>query len=245
MNCFHFGESDRRLFGVYSPPAVAPKDMAVLLCYPFGQEYMRAHMAFRQLANLLSRRGVPVMRFDYFGTGDSYGEADEISFSIWQENTQLAIDELTNLSGCSRVCLVGLRVGATVAATVASLREDIDGLVLWDPVIKGANYLHQVNQENHSIPPQEDWQVHGYPLPTSFGLELFDIDLEKISFANHLKIFHIVSSENDEFEPFDSPGVEKLEYKLVQCLGNWNYSDHVGAILLPHKLIRAIVDWLA
>ena len=55
MNPFFFGESERALFGLYHPPKSATvRELGVVLCYPMGQEYMRAHRAFRQLALILS-----------------------------------------------------------------------------------------------------------------------------------------------------------------------------------------------
>ena len=83
MNPFYFGDSSRRLFGIYHPPkGQSPRSHGIVLCCPFGQEYMRSHRAFRQLANLLSRRGFHVFRFDYHGTGDSDGESTEASVTV-------------------------------------------------------------------------------------------------------------------------------------------------------------------
>ena len=75
MKPLFFGEANRRLYGVYHPPA-KPSRHAVLLCYPGMQEYNAAHWMFRRLATSLSREGHHVLRFDYYGTGDSDGETD-------------------------------------------------------------------------------------------------------------------------------------------------------------------------
>src|SRR5215217_413896 len=80
MNPLYFGSSQKPLYGVYHPPKSQPgrpvRTTGVVLCYPLGQEYMRAHRAFRQLATLLTKSGFPVLRFDYYGTGDSGGDGD-------------------------------------------------------------------------------------------------------------------------------------------------------------------------
>ncbi len=46
---------------------------SIVLCHPWGQEYLRAHRSMRQLGNLLAAAGHHVFRLDYFGTGDSGG----------------------------------------------------------------------------------------------------------------------------------------------------------------------------
>ncbi len=69
-----FGDPARQLFGVYHPAAEGnAAERAVVLCAPSPQEYMPTHWAYRRLAALLAKAGVHVLRFDYFGMGDSAG----------------------------------------------------------------------------------------------------------------------------------------------------------------------------
>src|SRR5918992_3821916 len=113
MNPFFFGSSQQPLYGVYHPPkARVPRRIGVVLCYPLWQEYMRAHRAFRQLAILLAKAGFPVLRFDYFGTGDSGGDSESGDVAQWTADVCTAIDELKDTAGVRSVSLVGLRVGA-------------------------------------------------------------------------------------------------------------------------------------
>ena len=128
MNCFFFGSSERSLFGVYNPPkGRMARDEGIVLCYPMGQEYMRSHRAFRQLSNLLSRAGFHVLRFDYFGTGDSMGEDEEVSTAQWKSDVGTAIEELKDNAGIERVSVAGLRLGASLAFESASRRPDVEG----------------------------------------------------------------------------------------------------------------------
>ena len=77
-------------------------DFAVLLCYPFGDEYIRSHRAFRHLAFLLARKGVVSMRFDYSGTGDSSGASSE--FSLGDARAQI-VSMSEELKNAAAVCL--------------------------------------------------------------------------------------------------------------------------------------------
>jgi alpha-beta hydrolase superfamily lysophospholipase len=117
---------------------------AVLLCPPIGHEYMCSYPAFRRLARSLAGMGFSVLRFDYYGTGDSAGPADEQSLvPVWLDNISSAIDELRSRSGCPSVSVIGLRFGATLACTATSHRDDVSSLVLWSPCVRGRSLIRQ------------------------------------------------------------------------------------------------------
>ncbi len=44
-----------------------------MLCAPIGSEYTRSHRSLRHLADRFARAGIPAVRFDYHGTGNSPG----------------------------------------------------------------------------------------------------------------------------------------------------------------------------
>ncbi len=139
MNPFFFGTSQRRLFGIHGPAASRPgKPRAAVLCQPWGDEYIYAHRSLRQLAVRLSLGGLHTLRFDYFGTGDSAGEACDTSVAGMQADVLMAIETLKDLAATEKVSLIGLRAGANVAAgAAASTPGAIEALVLWDPILAG------------------------------------------------------------------------------------------------------------
>lgn len=143
MKPLFFGEAERRLYGVYHPPAKASRH-AVLLCYPGMQEYNAAHWMFRRLAMSLAREGHHVLRFDYFGTGDSDGESDMTTPESAVADVHTAIRELRDLSRARDVSLVGLRFGAACAALACSGGFSARQLVLWEPVINGRDYVREL-----------------------------------------------------------------------------------------------------
>lgn len=130
-----------RLFGVYHPPEGKTQATAVLLCYPAGQEYMRVHRGYLNLATQLAREGFPVLRFDWFGTGDSAGELEEASLQRWRSDLRAAMGALRSRSACAHFCLLGCRLGGTLALLHAGQDAGISHLVLWEPVLDGAAYL--------------------------------------------------------------------------------------------------------
>ena len=117
---------------------------AVVICQPLGHEYIRAHRSLRNLATRLSQGGLHVLRFDYFGCGDSAGDLKDATFERWRTDVATAIDELKDMSGATRVSVVGVRFGATLALLATASRRDIDTAVLWDPVESGAVYIEEL-----------------------------------------------------------------------------------------------------
>lgn len=123
---------------------VGARSCAVLLCPPIGHEYMCSHGAFRRLSQDLATQGFAVLRFDYYGTGDSSGPQDNSSLlPAWIESLSLAADELRHRSGADTLAIVALRFGAILAATAIADRVDVSSLVLWSPCTSGRSLIRQ------------------------------------------------------------------------------------------------------
>ncbi|MEL6104641.1 MAG: alpha/beta fold hydrolase [Planctomycetota bacterium] len=150
MSASFFGPDSSRLFAIHHPPRVrGDHAKSVLICPPIGQEYLRTHWALRLAANQLSRRGCDVLRFDYRGLGDSFGEPqDVVATDQWAADIDAAIDHLKEASRAESVMVLGLRAGAALAAEAARRRGDVHSLVVWEPVINGRDYL-RVLRETH------------------------------------------------------------------------------------------------
>lgn len=147
---FYFGDPNSLLFGCYHPVPAERPGIAVVLCPPLGDEAVRIHRAYKQIAFRLSRVGIPTLRFDYFGWGDSAGEDTDATLTRWKVDINTAVEEVKRRSGAARVVLAGLRLGGTLALEVANQRPDVSGVVLWEPVIKGSDYLEEVEEAHRS-----------------------------------------------------------------------------------------------
>jgi len=256
VNPIFFGRAPKSLFGVYHPPKAAQaRATGIVLCYPFGQEYMRAHRAFRQLALLLTKAGFHVLRFDYYGTGDSSGEAHEVSIAQWVEDANAAADELKETAEVKRVAFVGLRLGAMVAALAAAGRTDVDQVVLWDPAVKGSDYLAEilvertdsVGNSRHTALADGTVGVMGFPITGALRTELAAIDLLSVGGPAGSGRLVVASHARDEYAALgrQAPAGVKAGYELVPSEGNWNEVDDYGGALIPVFLIQAIVAHLS
>jgi len=261
MNPFFFGSSAEPLYGVYHPPREQREPpIAALLCYPLGIEYMRAHRAFRQLTTLLTRAGVHVLRFDYFGTGDSAGEGDEVSMARCLDDIEVAFDELTANAGVRRAGIIGLRLGGSLAAMAARRLEHLDRLVLWDPIVEGRAYLDELKRfaqlEAHG---NGDWSrngeawpagtvgVGGFPLTAAMRQSLATIDLAALA-PPRASITLLTSEERESDQRLCRRWTDAgaaIECRCVPSENRWVEGDAFGSALIPQDIIKAVVETFA
>jgi len=148
---FYFGDSKTPLFGALSEPPVSnQRDHGVLLCPPIFQEHVRTHWGLRQLATALAREGFHVLRFDWYGVGDSGGNLEDTGFEQLVEDAETAAQELRDTTGIRKVSVVGLRLGEALAA-LASSRIEPHSLILWDPIVNGAAYWTSLTKLHEEI----------------------------------------------------------------------------------------------
>ncbi|MGQ9424675.1 alpha/beta fold hydrolase [Gilvimarinus sp. F26214L] len=256
MEVFFFGPASCQLLGVYHP-ADMTRDcyQGVVLCYPFGQEYMRAHRAYRQLASSLSRKGFHVLRFDYRGTGDSSGDLAEVSAEDWLQDIDSAVQELRDMAGVHTITLVGLRLGGLLAGIVGARRQNIAGLVLWDPLVSGAEYLDQLHRRITEVPEHKqlsnfedaggNLHFNGYCMPPSFQETLSTLNLREVT-PTCRRILLVQSHQAGQFETLAKTWeqIDGFESRHTPAEHDWNYVDHVGGILMPQPVLQEISSWM-
>lgn len=248
MNPILFGSRERRLFGIHRPAAGARMRRGVVICQPWGQEYERAHRACGQLGERLAARGCDVLRFDYYGTGDSAGAADEVTLEGCVLDTALAIDELCAIGDLKRVTLVGLRLGAVIAQRASVEAREADRLVLWDPVSDGVEYLHALDaaRDAHRSGARAG-RVYGYPISDTFRAELEAIAPDRV--ATRAGRVLLIASED---APSHRTLVEHLrangrevEWELRPGAASWAEVAALGVGAIPVEIIDHIASWCA
>ena len=127
-------------------------DVAVVLCGALSREALDSHHSLRVMADAFAQAGYPTLRFDYAGSGDSCDTAETPDaatehWSLWQQNIHDLADALRRRTGARHLIFCGLRIGATLAATVAESRDDVAALILLAPALRGRSYLRQLQIE--------------------------------------------------------------------------------------------------
>lgn len=179
----YFGPEERSLFGWYhAPEGGAGGDLAVLVCPPLGHEYVNSHRSIRHLTDRIAEAGVPAMRFDYDGTGDSAGgDEDPGRVAAWLQSIRAAMETLRDLSGCTRLVLAGARFGATLAALTAGELE-VAGLVLWTPVVRGRAYMRELKalQLTGATRDSEELEPGGFLYTDETQRDIGAVNLEEL-----------------------------------------------------------------
>jgi len=137
------GSPDRPVFAWLDVPDDHLVAGAAVICPSMGLEAAYSTRALRQLAHRLAGSGWAALRLDYAATGDSVGTwSDPDLVAEWLANIRLGIDCARSL-GAERVGVVGLRLGATLAAAELARGGPVDDLVLWDPCATGKAFLRE------------------------------------------------------------------------------------------------------
>ena len=138
------GEREGRLFGVLHRPAGRSRRGAGwVFCHPLGTERTNSHRLMFEFARALAREGYNVLRFDYRGAGESSGARGEVTLESHVVDALTAAVELERRAGVPCRGMLGLRLGAAVAARAA--RGPGPGgrecaLAMWEPVAEGRRY---------------------------------------------------------------------------------------------------------
>ncbi|MBI3921839.1 MAG: alpha/beta hydrolase [Armatimonadetes bacterium] len=136
-----------RLFALLHNPTPQPPESssqppkaAFVFCPPFAEEEKSSHRTFVDLARRLCDAGCAVLLIQYRGCGDSEGEFDDFLCADWREDIRAGLNFLRE-STRAPLGLLGLRVGATLAAEVAEEAPEVSRLVLWEPILSGKQYM--------------------------------------------------------------------------------------------------------
>lgn len=163
----------------------------VVICASLGLEELCGRRTLHLLAEKLAADGVPTLRFDYRGEADSLGDADDPNcVAKWREDVDAAIRFLRETTGVTEIALVGMRLGALLAAEAAAGREDVTHLALIAPVVSGKAWLREARILARMIeteapqadqPRSDDLGLAGFIVTTQTATDLGAVTFEAIA----------------------------------------------------------------
>jgi hypothetical protein len=242
---FYFGP-DRALFGLFHASGTLARK-AVLLCPPLGQDQIRCHRLYRQLAQALVAEGMAVLRFDYYGTGDSAGDSVEVDWERCIADTAVAAGELRTRAGVDRVFAFGARLGGSMALASAT-QARFAGVVAWDPVLDGQPYVAQLDAMQSALcadgqrfmvprkPADVAAQWLGFAISARLRQQIAALHIDRPPTTTLL----IDSLSSDAPRHLNGFEVDAAMIKSLQPLTPWDDPRRLEVAVLSHPLIQAV-----
>lgn len=257
--CFFPGGSGP-LFGVRHPAAPGgDRRRGAVLCQPLGPEYVRTHRAFRHLAVQLASRGIDVLRFDYYGSGDSAGDAAEASLERWVADVCTAAAELRRTWGAEELVLVGLRLGAAMALAAAPRLRDATAIVLWEPIDEGRQHLAELLDSQARWERRKEWfdarsdrtawngtqDLLGFPATPAFLDELRAFKAWTGAAGGVRRALMVEGTSREATlrlgQSLAAAGIE-VSHEVVPDARVWNVLERSSA-LIPRATLERVVSW--
>jgi len=218
-------------------------------------EAQGAGRAFRSLGELLQASGFLALQVDYDGTGDSAGSDDDPGRqAAWLASVHSGVGLLRS-AGARRACVVGLRMGATLAAWAAE-GCDLEALVLWEPCESGRSFLREqkllrsVYLSDQWIKPEggpgedEAPQVLGNAYPPETLRELADLKFASCPGPLARRVLAVLSAQR----PARAAVLERLSGAGAE-VANALETEDVTSVwplksVVPEATLGKIVSWL-
>lgn len=245
---FFFGPPGDQVFAIYHPPSGVGSSELVVICPPLFSEYMRTHLALRELAISLAERGRHVIRLDYRGTGDSARELDDVTVADWVADIVHAVDEGRELTGSRATCLIGVRAAALLACRAARSIPDLAQVVMWDPVLSGPAYLEARRALQRTLLSQNPHITRGdraaaandyagYPLSPRMVAELGALGAHDVTTlpASRLRIVTTTAEH--------ATGLEQVPAYAERFACNWEIDGE--DIMMPQPVLERIIACVA
>jgi hypothetical protein len=241
-----FEVEGRRLYGALTRPAVEAGERGVLLLPPMGHEGWIVQRAYRELGLRLAARGVPVLRFDLLGTGDSEGDLWSARWEDWVRSVAPAAEVLQRQTGVKRVSAVGLRLGAALALSAEGAFDD---LVLWDPVLAGASYVRGLEALHARHFAGQEHRLPGELLGARFHPELLDgvrgLDLGDRAPRGGSRLLWLCSSEQAAQAQRPAWLAERGADAVLETGERWSWARFHSSLYWPMRALSVLEEHLS
>jgi exosortase A-associated hydrolase 2 len=142
FTAFVLPAADGQRLCIHHPAAGQTARGAIVYLHPFAEEMNKSRRMAALQSRAMAAAGYEVLQIDLLGCGDSSGDFGDATWAAWLEDAKRAIAWLRQR--CSApLWLWGLRTGALLAAEAARRTREPAGLLLWNPVVSGKQYLQQ------------------------------------------------------------------------------------------------------
>jgi len=136
-----------RTVAVLATPTGSPSPLGWVFCQSFGPEQDLLMGLEVPVVRAMAAAGHPVLRYHARGYGDNAFPADRVNVATHVEDALEAAEVLRADTGVARIGFAGGYFGAAVAALAAdrlSGPAPASALVLWEPAVRGRDYIRNL-----------------------------------------------------------------------------------------------------
>ncbi len=145
----------------------------VIFLHGFTGNKNESNFSFSRQAKLFDKNNIDSIRLDYYGSGDSDGEFQDMNFHDLIIQGRLIIDYVKSLE-YKEIYLEGMSMGGALAIKLASI--DIAKLILISPAINMRELTKNIF-ENNVILPNGNADVRSLELSREFQESIQSIDI--------------------------------------------------------------------
>lgn len=120
----------------------------VVFVPPLFHEQPRSRRFLTEVASGLAALGLPCLRFDFHGTGDSSGRGEQLDFDSMRSDLDLAVATLSARAGVERTTLLAWRGASLPVWSWLNDSVAVDRTVLWDPIVDGGHWLSALERDD-------------------------------------------------------------------------------------------------
>jgi pimeloyl-ACP methyl ester carboxylesterase len=196
------------------------------------------------------------LRFDYRGTGDSWGTPEEATVEGWLADIRTAVERL-GAAETSRLATFGLALGGTLAALATCDGLEVRHLLLWDPIVDGSAYLsglatahrdYMVDEMGAAyvdrLPLDGEWPREALGMPITRGLAegIRGIDLTAVDVrAEHITVV-TTKPLNAEERAWRDRLPDTARWLEMTTSVPWNSDAALNDAVVPMDVVTALLD---
>ncbi len=175
-NPVKFFSEGKPLIGMIHYPE-CETDRMVVMCHGYTAQKTENKRLFVEAARALAIEGYAVLRFDFFGSGDSAGEFRETRVSHNIQNLRDALTLARN-SGFSKIAILGISMGAATA--ILTMPEpNVKALVLWSTVPDFRRLFEQfAGNLQDTLKKVDVYEHEGWLVERAFVLEALGYNIQ-------------------------------------------------------------------
>ena len=237
QTAFYLPVDGGQCFCVFRRPRDSGASRGAILHLPaFAEEMNKARRMTALAARRFAASGYCVLQVDPIGCGDSSGDFGDATLTMWAENCRAAAQWLR------RECALEfwiwpLRAGALLVAPLFARLEQSAHLLLWQPVVSGAQILTQFLRlraaaEMFAAPAEgesttalrerlkngESLDVAGYRISPTMAAELEHADLTIVANASaRIAWLEVQASAKPRLSPVAQSRLESLRRDGIRC----------------------------